>query len=236
MLEGGVGIAAADLDVDRRGCAEIQDLADDVGRQEREGEARKALGQPASQLGHVVGGRPVIGSELDLNLAVLAADRAGVVVGHVDAAHWKADILDQRLDLARRDDAADLLLDLGETGGSLLDARADRSTNMHQDAAGIDLWKEIAAERGCQEERSRDEAQEACDEKPCDGEARARAGCGSCHERWRSPPRSRAGTSATDCASAAARHGRARHAASGDTWPWSAPACATGSTTTPWRT
>ena len=42
------------------GRAEIQDLADDVGRQEGEGEARETLGQLPAQLAHIVGGRAVI--------------------------------------------------------------------------------------------------------------------------------------------------------------------------------
>ena len=42
-------VRAADLQVDRRGRAEVQDLADDVGRQEREGHAGEARGQLFAQ-------------------------------------------------------------------------------------------------------------------------------------------------------------------------------------------
>ena len=60
----------------------------------------KALGKLPAQLAHIVGGRRMILGQLDLDVAVLAADRAGVVVGHVDAAHRHADIVDHRRDLA----------------------------------------------------------------------------------------------------------------------------------------
>ena len=52
-----VEVGAAHLHVDRRRRAEIQDLADDVGRQEGEGEARETLGQLPAQLAHIVRGR-----------------------------------------------------------------------------------------------------------------------------------------------------------------------------------
>jgi hypothetical protein len=71
--------------------------------------------------------------KLDLDVAVLRADRAGVVVGRVDATHRHADIVDQGGDLLRRDDLPDRLLDVREMGGALLDARADRAAGMHQD-------------------------------------------------------------------------------------------------------
>ena len=51
---------ADDLHVDRRGQAEVQDLADDVGGQERERRARKFPRQALAQLADVVGGRAVI--------------------------------------------------------------------------------------------------------------------------------------------------------------------------------
>ena len=60
----------------------------------------KALGKPPAQLRDVVVGRPVILGQLDLDVAVLRADHAGVVVGHVDAADRHADIVDHGRDLA----------------------------------------------------------------------------------------------------------------------------------------
>jgi len=64
----------------------------------------------------------------------------------------------QRLDLVRRNDLADRLLDVGELVGGFLDPCADLGAHVHQDAAGIDGWKEVAAEIGHQQERHADKA------------------------------------------------------------------------------
>ncbi len=154
-------IGAADLQVDRRRRAEIQDLADDVGRQEREGHARKGARQLLAQRLDVVVGRPMILLQLDLDVAVLRTDHAGVVVGHVDAADRHADVVGERLDFRRRNDLADRLLHVGELIGAFLDAGADLGAHMHQDLAGIDRGKEIPAEKRHQQERDPDEAEEA---------------------------------------------------------------------------
>jgi hypothetical protein len=52
----GGGVGAGDLQVDRGRGAEVEDLADDVGRQEREGRARELAGQHLAQGLHI-GGR-----------------------------------------------------------------------------------------------------------------------------------------------------------------------------------
>ena len=54
-----VEIVAADLQIDRRGRAEIQDLADDIRRQKREGHAGETPRQLVAQAIDVVGGRRV---------------------------------------------------------------------------------------------------------------------------------------------------------------------------------
>ncbi len=224
----GVDVGAADLQVDRRRRAEIQDLADDVGRKESEGHAGKGARQLFAQRLDIVFRRPVAFPELDLDIAILRTDHAGVVVGHVDARDRHADIVGQRLDLVRRDDPANRLLHLGELIGALLDAGADLGTDVHQDRAGIDGGKEIAPEVRHQQERHGDEAEKADQEQ-------------------RTPPHGKREQFAIDAAHALearletalkpqqriARRRRlvlpnAAHAVSADISPWSAPACATG--------
>ena len=156
----GLQIGAADLQVDRRRRAEIQDLADDVGRQEREAHAGKQPRQLLAQRLDVFGGRAVTFLQLDLDVAVLRADHAGIVVGHVDAGDRHADVIGQRVDLAGRDDLADRLLHVGELVGGFLDAGADLGADMHQDVAGIDSGEEVATEERHQQERRRDDAEE----------------------------------------------------------------------------
>ena len=92
-------VGAANLQIDRRRRAEIQDLADDVGRQERECHAGKHPRQLFAHRLHVFLGRPVTFLELDQDIAIRRTDHAGVVVGHVDAADRHADIVGERFDL-----------------------------------------------------------------------------------------------------------------------------------------
>src|SRR3546814_16090674 len=91
-VEVGVNRRAADLDVDRRWRTKVENLADDVGGQERKRHAGKFQRQLLAQFAYVVGRRLVLLAERDLDIAVLRADRAGVVIGVVDARHRHADV------------------------------------------------------------------------------------------------------------------------------------------------
>ena len=115
---------------------------------------------------NVLRSRPVLALQLDLDVGILGADHAGVVVGEIDARDRHADVVGQGLDLIRRNDLANRLLHLGELIGGLLDPGADLGADMHQDLSGIDRGKEVAAEIRHQRERQRDHAQEAGDEHP----------------------------------------------------------------------
>ena len=87
--------------------------------------------------------RLVILLELDLDVAILRADGTGVVVGHVDAAHRHADIVDQRLKLLWRDDLAYGFFDIGKLTRSIFNARAHLRAHVHEDLTGIHERKEI---------------------------------------------------------------------------------------------
>ena len=160
ISEVGAEIGAADLQVDRRRRAEVQDLADDVGRQEGEADAGEQPRQLLTQHAHMLLGRLVAFLQLDLDVAILRADHAGVVVGHVDAGDRHADVVGQRFDLAR-DQLADRLLHVGELVRGLLHAGADLGADVHQDVAGIDRGEEVAPEEGHQREGGGDHAKEA---------------------------------------------------------------------------
>ena len=80
--------------------AEVEDLADDVGRQEGEGRAGEQLRQAlraAPSRSRAVGRWSSV--EADVDVAVLRADAAGVGVGAVDAADRQADVVDDRRQL-----------------------------------------------------------------------------------------------------------------------------------------
>ena len=103
----GLLVVADDLQVDRRRQAEIEDLRNDVGRQERERRAGELLRQYGSQFLDILVGGGVIRLEADQGIAVLRADRAGVLIGHVDAGKRQPDIVDDIVELVGRDGAAD---------------------------------------------------------------------------------------------------------------------------------
>src|SRR4029077_14063184 len=114
---------------------------------------------------HVVARRWVNWLQRDLDVAVLRADGAGVVIGQVDSAHWHTDVVDQRAQLGGRNDLADGLLDPGEHIGAVLDARAHLEAHVHQDLPRINRGEKIAAERGHQQERGQNHAEKSAYER-----------------------------------------------------------------------
>ena len=108
----GLEIIACDLDVDRRGRPEIEDLAHHIRRKERERGARKRPRELLAQRLHVIVGRGCSFAQGHENVVVEDADRARVAVREVDAADGQADVIDDARQPVRRDDGADLLIDL----------------------------------------------------------------------------------------------------------------------------
>src|SRR3984885_5581941 len=97
--------------------------------------------------------------QLDLDIAVLRTHYAGIVVRQVDARNRQPDVVGHRLDLVRRNDLADRLLNVGKLIGAFLKPRAYLNAHMHQDLAGIDRGEEVLPEIGHHHERGSDEAQ-----------------------------------------------------------------------------
>ena len=224
-------VAADDLHVDRRRQAEVQNLADDVGRDERELDARKLAGQLACA------GRacsPPVGLmvlvERDQDVGVAGADRRRVAVGQVQAAVRQPDVVDD----ARRSPRP------GSRRGSrfstwshrtrrLLDPRAGRRAQVQLELAAVDRREEILPDPRQQRERAR--------RRPAGTPPRTAA-----RDRGRRPARRgsrRAGArSRARCPAARATNGlrdrgvgRAARAPSAGTSPSSAPASATARTT-----
>src|SRR5580704_18797224 len=84
-----VKLRPANLDVDRRRRAEIENLTDDVSRQERERHARETGREFLTHRANIIRRRFVIFAQPDLNFAVGGSNCSGVVVGGVDAASGK---------------------------------------------------------------------------------------------------------------------------------------------------
>ena len=134
-----------------------------AGRNENVG-AGKFLRQDGAQPLDVVGGRLVIFLQADERVAVLRADGAGVLIGHVDAGERQADIVDDIVELIGRNDAAHGLFDQIEQARGLLDAGAGLGADVHQDLPGIDRREEVLAQKRPEAEGDHDARQEAADE------------------------------------------------------------------------
>ncbi len=157
-------VGAVDLDVDRRRHAEVQDLRDDVGRQEVERHAGKSARQVAADRRDVIRGRPVIGLERDHDVGVRGADGARGRVRQVDGAVGQADVVEDRVHLARRDDLPDGGFDqVGEPRG-LLDAGAGLGAHVQDELAAVGVGEEVLAEPGHQPAAATTAQQEARDE------------------------------------------------------------------------
>jgi hypothetical protein len=94
----------------------------------------------------------VVFVQLDLDIAVLRADRSGVVVGHIDAADRKSDIVDHRAEVFLRNDLSNRLFDFGKLLRAFLNARTDAVAHMEEDLAGVDRREEVTAEIGRERE------------------------------------------------------------------------------------
>ena len=98
--------------------------------------------------------------ETDQRITILGADRAGVLVGHVDAGKWQANVVDDVVELVGRDRMANRLFDQIKQTRRLLNTRARLGANVHQDLSGIDRRKEVFAEKRPQAEGKQDAGKE----------------------------------------------------------------------------
>ena len=144
----GLEIGACDLDVDRRGRAEVEDLAHHIGGKEGEGRARERPRESLAQGLHVNVGRGRPFAQGHENVGVEDADRSRVAVGNVDAADRQADVVDDAHEPVRRNDGADRLPDLIGQDGRLLDPRSGRGPHMDLDAAASTEGKKSCPRNG----------------------------------------------------------------------------------------
>ena len=148
-----------DLNVDGRRQAEIQNLADDIGGEEIERDARKFARQPLAQLADVFVGGAMLRLQVDQNVGVHGSDRRRGAVRHVDGAVRQADIIDDAGDFLRRNDALDGGLDQIAQARGLLDARAGLGAEVQIELAGVGGREEILAEPGNQQKNGRADGQ-----------------------------------------------------------------------------
>ena len=83
-----------DLNVYRSGEPKIQNLRDNVGRQERKDHAGKLLGQAHPKLLNIIRSWMMLGSQGDEDVRIRGANWSRVAVRKIDAAVWQSDIVD----------------------------------------------------------------------------------------------------------------------------------------------
>ena len=160
-----IEVAPADLDVDRRGQAEVEDLRGDVARQEAELRAREALGQPRPQ-GSLVGrNRRGLIVQRHRQVAVLGPDRAARAVSLVDPGRGQAAVQQAADDMAGQQ-LVHLLVHQDRELGRFLDAGAGGEAHVQLERAGLDAGEEVLPDedeerQGRQGERQVDGAEQA---------------------------------------------------------------------------
>ena len=84
--------------------------------------------------------------ERNQNLAIAAADGRTVAEGEIEPAVGDPDVVDDRIDLAGRNDTADFIFDVSEDYFRLFDARTGGRAGVQAKLTRIDSRKEVAAD------------------------------------------------------------------------------------------
>src|SRR5271167_3022134 len=139
----GLQIVTYNLHINGSGKAEVQNLADDVGRQKREGRPGKLLGKLQAEIVHVVGCRPVILGQADENVRICRSNGSGVAIRKIDAAIGQTDVVDDAVDFLRRDLLADRSLNQISQSGCLLNTSSRTRAQMQFELTCIDRGEKI---------------------------------------------------------------------------------------------
>src|SRR5271167_5163311 len=134
--------------VNLRRNAEIEDLRGDIGGLEIENLLRKGGRKRLPQFLDIIGCRRVPLLERHQDHPVVDADRRPIHERVIVSARRQADIVDDHIAVAFRDDLANLVLDRLEYLRRRLNARSWGSAHVQLDLAGVDRGKEIAPDEG----------------------------------------------------------------------------------------
>src|SRR5277367_6478653 len=143
-------VVSDNLNVDRSGQAKIENLADHVSRQKSEGNTRKLFRQFQPELVNVVIGGTMLGRERYKNVCVRRAHGCRVAVGKINAAIRQTNVVDDALDLRRRNLLPNRPLDQVAKVGGFFNAHYRGSTHMKLESAAVNAGEEVPAEPGNQ--------------------------------------------------------------------------------------
>ena len=157
-------IRTSDLNVNRRRCAEIQNLTHDVGRWKRKNGIGKFRWQDFAQFSNIVGCGLMSFAQSNLDVTVLGANHAGVVVDQVDPTGWQADVVYQGGDFFRGNDLQNGFFDGGKPSSSLFYPGSNGNPCMDQNLSTVDIRKEVAAQIRHERKRRQDKTHEYRDD------------------------------------------------------------------------
>jgi len=115
---------------------------------------------PAEQSFVIASGSLPFFFEGDQDFAVGARNIGDIALSQAGPACGNADVVDDRLDLAGRQDFADLVVNGGKSKLALLDASTGRSAGVQTHVAGIDRGKEVFTDQVNQAKRGDRDGQE----------------------------------------------------------------------------
>ena len=141
----------ADLDVDRGGQTEIEDLAHDVRRLGEEPQIGESPRQLLAERLEVLRRRTMRRLHRHQDLPVRRPDGHVVAQGEVDVVR-QADVVGDHRQLVGRDHLADVVLDLLEIDFCLFDPGAGRRAHVQSELAGVHRREEVAADEGIQQQ------------------------------------------------------------------------------------
>jgi hypothetical protein len=98
------------------------------------------------------------GLEADQDVAIAGADRAGIDIDEIYEALRQADIVDDGIQVTRRNHFADVIFDLSESLQRILDAGTGRQSGVQFHLPGIYRGEEVGTQERHQQERYRDKA------------------------------------------------------------------------------
>src|SRR5271165_6545163 len=106
----------------------------------------------------------MIGQQRDQNVGVHGADGRGSAVGQIDGAVGEPDVIDDRAQVPRRDDAAQGFLDLVANFRGLFNASAGFGSHVQLELPAIADREEVLSQPGNEQKRYRADRQESRDE------------------------------------------------------------------------
>ncbi len=146
-LQIGGAVAADDADVDLRRQPEVKNLGRHVGGLEIEGIGWKCGREHFTELADIVGCRRVSFLQRHQDHAVIDVDGRSIGEGEIVHALRNADVVDDEVAIALRDNLADLVFDLLEDTLSGFDARGGGRADVKLDLSPVDLGEKIVTDK-----------------------------------------------------------------------------------------